>query len=321
MLAYSLRTLLPSITRTLPRPHAVIGSSVHPFAAWAGLLLADRHQVPFLFEVRDLWPQTLIDMGRLREGSLLTRQLQTMEKWLYSRAAAVIALLPRAVDYLVPLGVPAHKIVWIPNGVDLNAFPAPPPPTDRNDFTLMYFGAHGQANGLEILLQAMQAVAKAESIRPIRLRMVGDGPLKSTLIRKARELCLTNVSFEAPVPKREIPDLAAQADAFVFNLIDAPVFKYGISSNKLFDFMAGGRPIVFCSNSANNPVAEAGAGITVKPGDVQALANALIDMASLSLSRRIRMGQAARHYVEQNHNLDRLTAMLAKTLNVHAGGL
>jgi glycosyltransferase involved in cell wall biosynthesis len=126
---------------------------------------------------------------------------------------------------------------------------------------------------------------------------------------------LTNVVFEPPVPKREIPALAIQADAFIFGLIDTPVFQYGISSNKLFDFMAAARPIIFCCNAVNNPVSDSGAGVTVKPGDPGALADAILNMTSLPLSRRIEMGLDARRYVEQNHSIDRLTARLAETLN------
>ena len=151
-------------------------------------------------------------------------------------------------------------------------------------------------------------------MRHVRLRMIGDGPLKPSLLTLAEELQLRNVEFADPVPKREIPAVAAEADAFVFNLIDAPVFQYGISSNKLFDFLAGARPIIFCCKSSNNPVADAHAGITVLPGDPLALSQAIATLATMPAGDRNEMGRAGRAYVERNHSFDSLAARFAAML-------
>ncbi len=315
MLGYTIRAILPAGTAGLPRPDVVIGSSVHPLAAWAGLVLARRHGVPFVFEVRDLWPQTLIDLGRISASNPAAVALRWMEKHLYRAAARIIVLLPGAKDYITPLGIPPAKIAWIPNGVDLAAFPSPPPASDRVKFTLMYFGAHGTANGLDNVLEAMARLRLRRLARPVCLRLVGDGPLKRDLVAQAKRLGLDDVSFEPPVAKASIPALCAEADAFVFNLVDAPVFKYGISSNKLFDFLAGARPILFCSNASNNPVAEADAGMTVAPGDPQALAEAIAELVAMPLDRRLEMGRNGRRYVESRHGYEALSASLARLLD------
>jgi len=315
MLAYSLRVLLPSVTHNLPRPNVIIGSSVHPFAAWSGAILARRFRVPFIFEVRDLWPQTLVDMGRLSDDGFVTKALRCLEKWLYKRADRIVVLLPKAADYVVPLGVDADQIVWIPNGVELEGYPEPAQPPDRDQFTLMYFGAHGQANGLDCLLEAMAQIQKMPEMAHVRLRLIGNGPLKPNLITLARDLVLNNVEFGAPVPKHDIPALAVEADGFVFNLIDAPVFKFGISSNKLFDFLAAARPIVFCCDASNNPVEDAGAGITVRPGNPVELAKAIASLVALPAEERSAMGRAGRVYVHDNHDFRMLAAKLAATLD------
>ncbi|WP_334148934.1 glycosyltransferase family 4 protein [Hyphomicrobium sp.] len=315
MLDYTRAVLRRKNLSGLDAPDAIIGSSVHPFAAWAGRKLARRFGVPFIFEVRDLWPQTLIDMGRLSQRHPAAVALRALEKSLYRDAARIIVLLPKAHDYIEPLGISLEKIVWIPNGVDVENFPTRPPRQPDGAFTLMYFGAHGGANGLENLLAAMQRVGADPAGQNIVLRLIGDGPLKSTLVAKAREEGLTNVRFEDPVPKSQIPDLAAQADAFVFNLIDAPVFKYGISSNKLFDFLAAGRPVLFCCTSPNNPIAEAGAGLTVAPENPQALADAILALASLPSDERARMGAAGRRHLEDNYDMRGLAARLASVLD------
>lgn len=317
MLVYTFRVLMPNVTHDLPRPDIIIGSSVHPFAALAGLLLARLHQVPFVFEVRDLWPQTLIDMGHIHNRCFMTWLLRQLELLLYRRSSRIVVLLPKAVDYIAPLGIPAERVVWIPNGVDISAHPAScPPKRKRNDsFVLMYFGAHGQANGLDNILRAMKLVSEQVSPGSIKLRMVGDGPLKPDLIRLSEKLALRYVSFEPPVPKKDIPALAAEADAFVFNLVNVPVFRYGISSNKLFDFMAGTRPIIFCCDTSNNPVEAAHAGITVPPGDPGSLAQAILKVSRLPADARHSMGCSGRRYVEENHDYIHLAGRLAEILD------
>jgi glycosyltransferase involved in cell wall biosynthesis len=179
----------------------------------------------------------------------------------------------------------------------------------------MYFGAHGTANGLDNVLMALARLKDQSLPRKIGLRLIGDGPLKPALRRLAAELQLESVSFEDPVPKAEIPRLAAEADAFVFNLVDSPVFKHGISSNKLFDFMAANRPIIFCCGAVNNPVRDADAGLTVQPGSPDELAGAIAQVARMSNAERARLGANARRYVESNFDYRIISRRFATTLD------
>ncbi|SBV32766.1 Glycosyl transferase [uncultured Sphingopyxis sp.] len=307
MATYAVRALGKS-TAPLPPPDAVIGSSVHPLAAWAGLRLASRFNVPFFFEVRDLWPETLIDMGTLSRNHPAAIAMRMLEGRLYRGAEKIISLLPHAHRYIRRFDISEDKIAWLPNGIDLDRFPSPPPPLPAETFMLMYFGAHGGANGLDNVIAAMRLLGD----QPVRLRLIGDGPSKTSLVEAAAGLA--NVSFEPPVPKDAIPALAAQADAFVFNLIDAPVFNYGISSNKLFDFMASGRPTLFCSSASNNPIADASGGITVQPGKPAALADAIRQLLDTPLTVRQTMGTNAREYIEKNHDFRSLARKLADIL-------
>jgi len=297
-------------------PDVVIGSSVHPLAAWAGRRLARRFRVPFVFEVRDLWPQTLIDMGRVSARHPATLALQWLERSLYRSAARIVVVLPNAGDYIEPLGIPRDKIVWIPNGVDPDWFPPPPPASASDTFTLMYFGAHGEANGLATMLEAMRLVERDPAGQRIVLRLIGKGPQKPVLVAMAREAGLRNVRFDDPVSKVEIPGLAAEADAFVICVRNMPgLYRFGISMNKIFDYLAGARPTIIAVDAANNPIAEAGAGLTVAPEDPQALAAAILAMAALQPERRREMGAAGRRYLEGNHRMDLLAGRLASTLN------
>ncbi len=316
MLSFTWRVLLRKTTKDLPKPDVVLGSSVHPFAALAGALLARRFDVPFIFEVRDLWPQTLIDMGRIKSSSFMAWALRKLELWLYKRAARVVVLLPQAWEYIVPLGIARQKVVWIPNGVDFALYPQPEDPVLGDVFNLMYFGTHGQANGLDIVLQAMKLVEQSPIGKKIALRIVGNGPLKPTLIDQAKDLKLKNISFEPPVPKSKIPALAAQANAFVLTVLDLPkLYRYGISMNKMFDYLAASRPVIMASNAANNPIEVAQAGLTVQPGQPEALANAILQIAATPLDELQRMGRAGRNYVEKNHSFDQLSDRLASVLD------
>lgn len=312
MLVYTYRAYRLVDVSRFDKPDIIIGSSVHPLAAWVGCYLAKKNNVPFVFEVRDLWPQTLVDLGRLSDKNFLTKCLRRLERYLYERSDKIITLLPFAYRYICQLGVSKEKVFYLPNGVELDFEAAAP--EKKDGFTLMYFGAHGQANGLDCLLRAMKIVQADELLNHVTLRLIGDGPLKSKLIKLSKELALTNVVFEPPVAKLKVPEIAMEADCFIFNLIDAPVFEYGISSNKLFDFLAAKRPIIFCSNSENNPVLDSGAGISIGPEDYHSLAQAITKMVETPFKERVLMGLSGRQYVEENHDYNALSKKLSDLL-------
>lgn len=317
MLAFSFRLLLPGMTRNLPTPDVVVGSSVHPFAAFSGALLASRFGVPFIFEIRDLWPQTLIDMGRIRESGLIARVLWCLEDWLCRRAARILTLMPCAADYFQSRGVSRDKVVWVSNGVEVSDYPHTAHGELTNSFTLMYFGAHGQANDLDVLIDAVDLLHSKGRLAALQVRLVGDGPLKSKLQQRVGKSGLDSViRFEPPVAKTEIPQLAAQADAFVICVKDLPrLYRFGVSMNKLFDYLAAARPVIIASNAINDPVAEAGAGLSVKAGDANALADAINRLMRTTAEEREAMGRNGRRHVEQHYSYSTLAARFAKVLD------
>lgn len=297
------------------KPDVVLGSSPHLFAAWAAERLAKRHRVPFVLEVRDLWPQTLVDLGGISAYHPLVRALYWLERYLYRKAACVLTVLPSAADYIVARGASEERVVWLPNGVALDSFPEIIKSKDSQVVTLMYAGAHGLYNGLDTVLEAAELLEQEGWGDRVKIRLVGDGPQKARLQKRLRERGIRIVSFEPPVPKTQIHALLQEADAFLMVLKDAPVFKWGISPNKLFDYMAAERPIIFGAGSSNNPVNDAGAGISVEPGDPKALANGIKIIAQTPPEERMLMGRRGRDYVTEHHCFEKLGEKLEKILS------
>jgi glycosyltransferase involved in cell wall biosynthesis len=310
MLRFALAAIRGTALAALPPPDAVIGSSVHPFAAWAAARLARRHRVPFLFEVRDLWPETLIEMGRLSRRSPVAALLYELEARLCRDATRILYLPPGAAAYFEQRGVPRDRLVALPNGVDLAGYPNPAPRAENGRFTAIYLGAHGQANALETVIRAAALAPEVD------FRLIGDGPLKVALQALAQSAGATNIAFEPPVAKPAVPAVLADADALVLSVRDLPgLYRYGISMNKLYDYLAAARPIVLASGALNDPVAEAGAGISVPPEDPGAMAEAIRQLAAMPAGQRRDMGLAGRRYVEARHSYERLAGELAAALD------
>ena len=313
MLHFSFGALGTEATAGLPAPDLVLGSSVHPLAAWSAERLARRHRVPFVFEIRDLWPEVLVAMGRLARFSPATLLLRRLEASLCRRAAAIVAVVPFAADYLGRYGV-ADKVIWIPHGVDAE-FMSPVPRAAPGTFTLTYLGAHGPYNSLDTLIDAMAIVRRDPAGGDVRCQLVGAGPSRDALRRRAAELELDNVAFRDPVPRREVSRIAAETDAFVLCTLDLPgVFRYGVSMNKLYDYMAMGRPAILALAARNNPVAEANAGMTVAPRQPAALAEAILALARTPPAEREAMGERARRHARENYDYAVLARRLAERL-------
>ena len=314
LLSFGWRACRSPTLRHSPPPDLVLGSSPQPFAALAARWLARRHRARFVYEVRDLWPQTLIDGGGLRPWSPVALVFRVIERICLRSCDSVVTVLPAARPYLEANGAAPDKIQIVPNGVDLGASPPPRQPEPSPTFRFMYAGAFGWSNGLDLLLDAMAIVEGTPAGRTIELVLMGDGAEASALRRRAAGLGLRRVRFADPVPKALVPDRLAEASALVMILRDSPVFRWGVSPNKLFDYFAAARPVLYAVRAGNNPVAEAGGGLTADPRDPAAIAAAMIRLASVGWPERVAMGERARRYVERHHDLTRIADAWAGSL-------
>jgi glycosyltransferase involved in cell wall biosynthesis len=318
MIWFAARVLLVRQSSLIEAPTVIVGSTVHPLAALSGLLLSWRWGLPFVFEVRDIWPQSLVDLGRLSEKHVATRILSWIEVVLLKKAREVITLLPSSEAYLVSRGATRGRVTYIPNGVDFEVLAYSPPEFKKpHELCLMYLGAHGEANFLQNILSAAKITQGDSAFKDfsIAFEFFGEGSEKSKLIALAEEYKLENVHFRPAVPKTEISRVAAKADGFILNLARADVFKYGVSPNKLFDYLALGRPVLFCCNSKFNPVNDADAGFSVAPESPEALAEAILELARLGNEERRAMGARGLDYVRKGHDVTMLARRLGEVLD------
>lgn len=306
MLDYTCRTYwlgrrLPKLEPRIVPPDIVMGCSVHLFAVLAGYYLSRHYRSHFLMEVRDLWPQTFLDMGLWHEGQPQVRFFRWLEQFLYARAERIVTLSPLTRNYLARYSDAwSDKVVCIPNGTRVARFEQ----VDTNQCSetkplrVMFLGAIGYKNGVDLIVQAMRIIEQADP-GLLECVLIGDGPEKEGLEHLVQEWGLKNVQFKDPVPRVQVPEHIAQADMLV--LVEREVL-YG-SSNKLFDYMAAAKPIVFSVFAEhNNLVAEAQCGISAVPDSAEDLAEKLLTLAHMSKEERRTMGKRARAYVRQHHD-------------------
>jgi glycosyltransferase involved in cell wall biosynthesis len=177
----------------------------------------------------------------------------------------------------------------------------------------MFLGGMLFYNAIDTILDAA-AVLKERGRGDIKFLLVGAGRDREALIRRAGELGLSNVEFPEPVPKRQIATMMGEADAFIYGLHDLPLYRYGVVLNKLTDYLAGGRPIIFSGSSPYDPVREVGAGFSVPPDNPTAVADAVERLVALTPAQRVFMGQNGRRYLEEHHNIPRLAERLLNAM-------
>ncbi len=311
MLAFSWRVSRfanPRIATFVPRPSVIIGSSVHLFAVLSAWRMSRRLRCGFAMEVRDLWPQTLIDVGKMSPRHPLVLLLSTLERFLYRRAGRIVTLLPGTSEFITTRGGRPDHIVWIPNGVDLSSVTAPHALPSRDPFTVMYVGAHGRANCLDTLLDVAESLRGGS--REVRFVFVGDGPMKAAHVASAAKRGLENVEFRPAVPKDRVFHTLQEASATIVVLADAPIYKHGISLNKLYDFMAAARPVILVGEAFNNPVEDAGAGVPVSERSTRAISRAILALAELPYEELCARGLRGRSFVEDHHSIARLAERL-----------
>jgi glycosyltransferase involved in cell wall biosynthesis len=295
------------------RPDVVVASSPSLPSAAAAAALARARGARFLLEVRDLWPDSAIAMGLVRDPRVIAAA-RRLERFCYSRADRIVALTEGIRDGIVAGGVSPAKVTLITNGIDLEVgagAPAAPVPVPDDAFVAMYVGAHGTYSSLETVLGAAEAL---RDDRDVRLVLVGSGDRKADLVDDAARRGLGNVVFCDPVPKRAVPSWLARADVCLLPYQDRALFA-GALPNKAFDYLGAGRPIVAAAppGELTRLVEDAGCGLAVPPEDGAALAAAVRRLAADRPAARA-MGERGAAHARAHYDRAALAARFVATV-------
>ena len=296
------------------KPDIIYASSPHPFNGLAGMYLARKYKCPFVLEIRDLWPETWVAMGATTKKSIIYKVFAYIEKVLYKNADKIVTLTANK-DYYISLGVDEKKVEIVSNGVDLEKYDSllkeeSPVKLLENKFNVLYTGAHGTANCLDNILE----VAKLIKNDDIVFNFIGEGEKKEELIKKSEEYNLKNVRFYPPINKNLIPNTLKNGDVMIVVAKNTPLYKYGISFNKIFEYFASSKPIIFSGNVANDMVKEANAGISVEAENIEKIKEAVLSLYSVSKSEREVLGKNGRKYVEENYDTKVLSKKIEKII-------
>jgi glycosyltransferase involved in cell wall biosynthesis len=292
------------------RPEIVIASSTYPLDIFPAFCIARLSKAKLIFEVHDLWPLTPIELGGISRKHPFIMLMQVAENFAYRMADRVVSILPCAGAYMRSRGLCDEKLVYVPNGIDVAEWNSASGSLGElhasvlerlhreNRFIVAYVGAHGRANTLESVLAAAELLRED----PVSFILVGQGPEKAKLQTACCEKRLSNVIFLPPVPRVMIPTLLERVDVVCIPWRRSPIYRFGISPNKLMDYMMAAKPIIQAIEAGNDMVSESHCGLTIPPEDAHALADAVRHLMSLPEAERSEMGERGHQYVINRHD-------------------
>jgi glycosyltransferase involved in cell wall biosynthesis len=287
------------------RPDVVIASSTYPMDIWVARRLARHAGAKLVYEVHDLWPLSPIELSGMSRRHPFILLCQAAEDTAYRDADVVISMLPKVHEYMASRGLDLNKLHVVPNGITLDEWQGEPAPL-RDDVAqalagtgtvIGYAGSMGRPNALDTLLDAA-ALLRGQ---PLRFVFVGSGHEQARLAARVAAEGLVNVSLLPPIPKVQIRSFLAGVDIAYIGWQRVPIYRFGIAPNKLMDYMMAGCAVLHSVEAGNDPVAEAGCGLTVPPQDPAAVAAGLRRLAALTPDERRAMGERGRAFVLANH--------------------
>lgn len=298
----------------LPKPDLIIGSVVHPFAAYAGYRLSKYHKVPFVYEVRDLWPRTLVELGRISSKHPFVILLDKLDGFLAKNAKMIITTAPLMKNhYKERFAIPEEKCIWITNGTSFTKnTPSPMRRIGEDDvIEVGYTGTIGLANGIKEFLEELINVPK-DIVERFNFTFIGPGPLKEALAHYAEENALP-VVFREAVSKDQIWNELIKFDMLLITGLPTELYKYGISPNKLAEYHAVERPIIMIGKVSENPVLISGSGyVTEQIGSLSTLLKNILNDTNENYLLKAFSG---RNYALEEYDWNILALKLKKRLD------
>lgn len=288
------------------KPDAVIASSTYPLDIYPAHRIAKRCDAKLCFEIHDLWPLSPMEIGGFSEKNPAIIVLQRAEDFAFKNSDVIVSILPDADKHIKERGFSTDKFVYVPNGILTGEKKEAPMEStierlqelkNQGYFLVGYTGNHSPANVLDTMIDA----AKKTTDEKVKYVMVGKGNVKNELIEYAKSNNVTNVEFLDPVLKDNMDNVLQLLDIGYIGLKKQNLFNYGVSPNKLFDYMMAARPVIYAVEASNDPVSDCNCGISVPAENPDAVVDAVMKIKSLSEEEKIKMGQNGKDYVLANH--------------------
>ncbi|MFZ1569039.1 MAG: glycosyltransferase family 4 protein [Thiolinea sp.] len=304
------------------KPDVVIASSTYPMDIWPAHRIAKLAHAKLIFEVHDLWPLSPMELGGMSKWHPFIILVQQAEDYAYRHADVVVSMLPKVHEHMKSRGMALHKLQIIPNGISPEEWQSDQPKLEnslkdllsqyqKQNITIIgYAGTHGVANALDTLVES----AKYLENEKIIFVLVGGGNNKISLQQKVKTEEIKNIIFIDPVNKNQIPELLKNFDIAYIGWHHQPLYRFGISPNKLMDYMMSERVILHSVDAGNDPVTEAGCGLTVPPENPQAVVQGIRQLLALNKTEREIMGKRGRDYILQNHTYPVLAKRFLKVI-------
>lgn len=290
------------------KPDVVIASSTYPLDIYPAKKIAKHYGAKLIYEVHDLWPLSPMELGGYSKWHPFILIMQTAEDYCYKHCDAVVSLLPKAEDYMSTRGLAKGKFFYVPNGVVLDDWEKPEAiPNEYQSlikslkssgtFLVAYAGSHGIANSLYSIIDAVGWLSKEN----IHLFLLGTGNEKENLIKYVKSKNYINITFLNPINKLAVPTFLKEMDLLYIGLQKQSLFRFGISPNKIFDYMMASKPIIQAIDAGNNLVKEANCGIYVEPDNIDEIKEGILNIANMSEEERSNLGKNGYNFVMENH--------------------
>lgn len=322
MFDYSLGVISVSKEFESEKPDIIYASSVHPLTWISGYILSRKYKAKFIAETRDLWPETLVVMGKLKRNSFIARILYMVERFVYKKADRVVFTMPGGKDYVESIGLDINKVRHINNGIDLQEFNYNMNKfvyddvdlNDNSSFKIIFAGSIGRANAIDRVIKAAQIILN-KGYTNIKILIFGDGPERERLEKYVNDNNIKNVVFKGRVDKKYVPNILSKADLNIFSLEHLPnLFKYGLSPNKMFDYFASGKPTISNVECGYDMLEKFNCGITVKGENEEALAEGILKFYNMPKEIYNKYCKNAL-IAAQNFDYSKLTDELEKIIN------
>lgn len=316
MIVFACKVLSLSV-KQLGKPDVIIVSSMPIFPIISGWYLKRRYKARKLFfEIRDLWPLTPMYLKGYSKWHPMVVLMSWVERFGYRKADKIISLLPNAHTYINRISKDASKFHWIPNGIDQGLLQEEKLSKDvitqipKNKFVIGYTGTMGMANALEYLVEASILLKEKTSIHFV---LVGDGYLKEELQTMVN--ANKNITFINKINKNQVQHMLSLFDVCFVGRNNTPLFDYGVSSNKFFDYMLAKKPVISSSNRIKDPVELSGCGFVVQPESASEVVNGILKLYHMNKEEREKMGMKGYNYVTKEHNFNHLSNLYLELFN------